>query len=624
MRARLSRGLVVALVVALVAAVVGDTALDVVRIGRDVRAVEGLVDDAAEALRDGRLSDARRALGDAQARVARSNDALHTSLGLSALRVVPGASANLRVLQSSIDLAAVVIHGGRRILALSAPLESPDGTLEVSLSAGTVPLDAISAAQQEIAHLLAQLTEVRREKGSWTLLPPLREAHEAVLAEADERTHQLRVLHRGLGILQHLVGGDGPRRYLIAVANTAEMRGSGGMVLSYGVLEGRDGTVDLAAFGDIDELSVPGPVDEALVPSDVRDRWDGFGMLGRFRQANVAADFTVVAPVLEELYRSATRLPVDGVIQIDPSGLAAILAGIGPVEVPGLGVVGADDVVDLTLNEAYVRFPDVEERTEVLGDVAEAVFRRLVDGDFPSLRPLAEALVGAVDGRHLLFHATSPTLQAHLASFGADGALPDLDGPDAVALTAQNLSGNKLDYYLDTHLELAGVRPADRVGEVSATVTLANSAPPGVTQPRYIFGPGPGADPEPAGTLRSLVTLYLPLGASVADVAGDALVEPVASGTEAGRPYVTFTVDVPAGEARTVHLDLRLAPRPSGPYELLLVPSPRVRPTTARVDLDTGDGRVAGEVVLDRTWLVADGAGPEPVLAPIYRTSHDR
>lgn len=619
MTGRRSRALVVALAALLLAVVAGATVVDVVRIGRDVRTVEGLVDDAAEALRDGRLADARRALGDAQTRIARSNDALHTSLGLSVLRIVPGVGANLRVLESSIDLAAVVVHGGRRILDLSSPLESPDGTLEVSLSSGTVPLDAIEAAQREIAHLLAQLGEVRHDQRSWALLPPLARAHDAVLAEADERTRQLRVLHRGLGILQHLVGGDGPRRYLIAVANTAEMRGSGGMVLSYGVLEGRDGTLELPTFGDIDDLAVPGPLDRSLVPDDAAARWDGFGALERFRQANVAADFTVVAPVLEELYRTATRLPVDGVIQIDPSGLAAVLAGIGPVEVPGLGVVDADNVVALTLNEAYVRFPDVEERTEVLGDVAEAVFRRLVDGDFPSLRPLAEALVGAVDARHLLVHAASPTLQAHLAAFGADGALPDLDGPDAVALTAQNLSGNKLDYYLDTHLELAGTRPADRVGEVSATVTLTSTAPPGVTRPRYVFGPGPGADPEPAGTLRSLVTLYLPLGASVADVAGDALVEPVASGTEAGRPYVTFTVDVPAGETRRVHLDLRLAPRPGGDYELLLVPSPRVRPTTARVDLDTGEGRVAGEVVLDRTWRLVDGAAPAPVPAPIHR-----
>ena len=44
-----------------------------------------------------------------------------------------------------------------------------------------------------------------------------------------------------------------------------------------------------------------------------------------------------------------------------------------------------------------MRFPGVEERSDVLGDVAEAAFRRLVEGEIPSLRTLATALVDAVD-----------------------------------------------------------------------------------------------------------------------------------------------------------------------------------------------------------------------------------
>ena len=58
----------------------------------------------------------------------------------------------------------------------------------------------------------------------------------------------------GSGVLADLVGGHGDRTpYLVAVANTAEMRGAGGMILSYGVL-GSDGKVELSHFGRIDEL----------------------------------------------------------------------------------------------------------------------------------------------------------------------------------------------------------------------------------------------------------------------------------------------------------------------------------------------------------------------------------
>ncbi len=318
------------------------------------------------------------------------------------------------------------------------------------------------------------------------------------------------------------------------------------------------------------------------------------------------------------MYAAATGQTVDGVIQVDPEGLAALLDGVGPVLVPEIGEVRGDNVVALTLNEAYVRFPGIEERSDVLGDVAEAAFRRLVDGDIPSLRTLATRLAEAVDGRHLLMHGTTAGVQDELQSFGADGAFLNNEGTDVLSLTAQNLAGNKLDYYLDTELRLAGALPDGDVGTVDAAVVLTNTAQPGARRPEYVFGPGPTDVKLAAGVLRSLVTLYLPLGASVEGVTGAKLVEPAVSGTEAGRPYTSFTVDVPAGASQSVVLRLRMAPRPAGEQSLTVVPSPRVRSTALSVDIATGAGALAGSVELDRTWTFSPGAEPAHVEAPAY------
>jgi hypothetical protein len=95
--------------------------------------------------------------------------------------------------------------------------------------------------------------------------------------------------------------------------------------------------------------------------------------------------------------------------------------------------------------------------------------------------------------------------------------------------------------------------------------------------------------------------------------------ERVPTGTEAGRPYVSFTYDVPAGESRSLSLSLRLAPRPSGAYEIHLVPSPFIHPTTATIDIATGDDRIDTALTLDRTWVVSDDRDPEQTLAPIYQ-----
>ncbi|MEQ1785421.1 MAG: DUF4012 domain-containing protein, partial [Acidimicrobiales bacterium] len=570
----------------------------------DLERAQGLVDTAAVALADGRLGDAEAALLQARGFVVAANGELYGGAEIDLLGALPVSSDNLESLRSSVGLAATVIDGGERILRTSQPLESSDGSLEVPLAEGAIPLATVASARREIESLSSALP-TQPPASSRFLLGPVEELRDRVWAEADRRRAQLDVLGRGLSLIEELSGGNGDRRYLIAVANTAEMRGSGGMILSYGVLEGRDGDFALPAFGRIDEIALPAalePADVPGLPADYLARWDGFDPLLRWRSANLSADLTVVGPVMEAMYARATGQDVDGVIQIDPAGLAAILEGTGPVQVAELGVVTADNVEALVLNEAYIRFPGIDERSDVLKEVAEAAFRRLVDGQYDSLRPLAESLVAAVDGRHLMMHASKPRVEGTIRSFAADGALPDPTLLDSVHLSVQNVSGNKLDYYLDTSLQLTGERPGGQLGHLQAEVVVTNTAPPGATSPVYIFGPF-NADQQ-VGLYRGTVTVYLPAGTSLAGVAGDPVRNAPILQSEAGRAVVSWSVDVPAGESRRLVLDLELAPAVPGAYQLVLVPSPRVRPTTIGVDIATDQGRVRGEVVADRPWVL--------------------
>lgn len=74
-----------------------------------------------------------------------------------------------------------------------------------------------------------------------------------------------------------------------------------------------------------------------------------------------------------------------------------------------------------------------------------------------------------------------------------------------------------------------------------------------------------------------------------------------------------YTVDLPAGATSRVVLELDLPPRPPDDYELLLVPSPRVRPTIVRTDLDLGGSRLVEELTMDRTWRLHGSRAPEAV-----------
>jgi hypothetical protein len=126
------------------------------------------------------------------------------------------------------------------------------------------------------------------------------------------------------------------------------------------------------------------------------------------------------------------------------------------------------------------------------------------------------------------------------------------------------------------------------------TIDVSNTAPAGGTPP-YIFGPF-NSSLQP-GEYVGLVSLYLPSGTELVRASAAGATTPTTT-SEDGRTVITFRENLAAGERRTVTLDVRLPPRPSGNYRLVLVAPPRVRPTTASVDLQLDRRRVSRNVFL--------------------------
>jgi len=572
-----------------------------VKVAHDLQRARDLLQTAGQQIEQGQLGGARTNLDEAQKLLTRSNNQLYNDPSLDILGVLPVVHQNLSSLRGSVGLALRMTDGGSHILSITQPLESPSGKLEVPFVNGQIPLKAVQDAQAATDQLAAVLPQKGVRPNDSLVVGPISHAQDQLYDQAALRRTELVSVSHGLKLLQGLSGEDGPKTYLIAVANTAEMRGSGGMILSYGTLHADHGTFTLGDFGRIDDLLLDNPVDPASLklPSDFMTRWGELGPTQLWRNANVNPDFQFDAPILEAMYKQKTGDAVDGVIQIDPAGLGAILRGTGPILVDQLGVVDADNVVDVTLNRAYIDVPDRDQRQELLGDVAREAFKKLVGGHLDSLRPLGQALFDAALGRHVMFYGNDPSVEAETAFFNASGAMPAPDAQDYAVLTVQNFSKNKLDYYVDTSLQLDGDRPSKKQGHLTATITVANTAPTDGSS-TYVFGPNDVG--ETRGLYRGIVSLYLPNGVTLDGSSGDpTTAAPVVTG-DGGRTAVTFTVEVPAGQQRAVTLRLTLAPRPTGDYQFQIVPIGRIRPTVVGVD-----------ITADRTKVVR---APAPLTAP--------
>lgn len=586
------------------------------QVASDLKSARSILHRVETEVSDGRLAAARSDLATAQVLVARANARVYGGIEFDLVDWLPVVHQNIRSLRGSVGLAYKMVNGGVQVLASAQPLQGPGGRLELSLRHGGIPLATVVATQQATTGLASVLPAPDESPSDSLLVGPVADLQRTVQDEAVKRRAQLEVLARGMTLLDEMAGANGPRRYLIAVANTAEERGAGGMILSFGELDAAGGQFKLGPFGSVDKLTpgthpVAAPAD---LPADYERRWDGYSYDSNFRQATLAADFPTVAPMLAQLYTSSTGKPVDGVIQIDPSGLAAILEGTGPVLVPGVGMVSARNVVDLTMNQAYFRFPNNDQRRDVLSNVARACFDKLLNGEYPSLRHLASALSDSVAGRHVLMWTEHQAGAQQLRFFDADGALPD-PSRNYLSLTVQNMSGNKLDYYLDTAMDVRSIKapPGDSRRFLDVTVTLHNTAPLDGTLP-YVFGPF--EPPLVRGRYHGVVSLYVPAGTALLGADGPAATVPAVY-SEGGREAVSFEVNTDAGRTDRIVLRLALGPQLTGDGELLLVPQARIRPTSVSVHVGRGDGGgLVGRVTLDRAWLLRPDHRPVPASGP--------
>ena len=161
-----------------------------------------------------------------------------------------------------------------------------------------------------------------------------------------------------------LLGGDGVRHYFIAFMDPAESRGLGGLIASYGELTADQGHLTLTRSGDISQLNeaLPKGGGHLTGPADYLARYGAFHPQKLMQDLSYAPDLPTVADVIRQLYPQAGGDPIDGVLALDPYGLAALIGLTGPIEVPGLGRLTSANTASELLEGQYTAFPSQPER----------------------------------------------------------------------------------------------------------------------------------------------------------------------------------------------------------------------------------------------------------------------
>jgi hypothetical protein len=561
------------------------------------------VDRGVTALRAGMAATRDGDLEEAQAQLTSASEALESASSTIrtwgfAGQAVPGASQNLRALEAVLDdvheaaTRASEVAGVTDIEALS-----PNG--------GFLDLGLVESLLTPMVRLTASLEVASNgidELDHEPLLPPIRDRLDELTPELDRALDEARTGSSAALFVPAMMGRAAPVRYLVLFTSPTEARGRFGFPAVYGTITVDNGTFDLELAESIGELQEGDAVaDQTAMPiaDELVGPYIDYGATRNWRSVTVPPDFPTVGTLARELWRQTGSGEIDGVLRVDTTALAAFVEITGPVAVTGRAQpLTADEVTRYLDFEQYVQFGDegAEQRQEALEELARTVFDRLLEVDMPGPRALADLFGPLTDQGRLQLITFDDASMEFLDSIGITGRFEPPDTPDAIALGAVNLAGNKIDAFLERRVDYRATVADDGTLQATLTMTLYNGAP-ATGLPSYVIGSALDSGAPPPGTNRSTQLVWSALGVAGAEIDGEEVI--VSSNPTGGWWVHGITLDIPPGATRVVTLTLAGAPAEAGRYRLELIPGHPVVPDEVTVTVERdGEASEPREITL--------------------------
>ena len=527
--------------------------------------VETAVDDTrrgAAAVRDGETGGATELLNEASG----GFDSVSNRLGavwLLPARMVPGVAQNVDALRAGAVMGRD-LNGSAAFAATSVDYQSlrqEGGGVDLAqLKATEVPVRALATSLDAAVDGLAGI------ESPW-VVAPLRTRLDEVAAEVDDLAAETELAQLALGDAPALLGADGPRRYLVMVANPAEGRDFGGFMGGWALLLVNNGAIDLEDSGTPRELYGHGA--DLPPPAPATDFSPAYLDMapGRYPQNwTSSVDLDVVAAAATNLLETNGRGRIDGVIYADPAALQQLVALTGSIPVQGtVAEINATNTEAFFTRDQFRVLGQDEAGDEAIGELTGEIFNRLGSADLPGPRSLGDVFGPLVRDGHLAMATGVDGDRALLDRLGLSAPLPQTDG-DLLTIVERNKAPNKLDVFLKRS-HTYDVAWSSETGARTATLTstYTNDVADPARLPPVVVGNQTGA---PAGTQIREVSILSPSRNATLEVNGERT--PARLALEEGLYRHGVSISIPPGGS--VELRWRLDGKlPAGDYDLTLV-----------------------------------------------------
>jgi hypothetical protein len=560
---------------------------------------------ALELARDGDGPAAQSDLAEARTEFEEASSRVSGPLTMPAL-LVPGLSQQIQAVQTMVDQGDHIASTADDLLTTTKYDQLQyDGRLDLQ------QVQQLAEPARRVDTTLADAAAATDDLGGTRLLPPLRSRIDEFSDDIAEARRDTALAADLLEVTPGLFGTEGDKRYLVIALASAELRGAGGFVGSYAELTSSNGDVDLTRSGPIlDLINVwPPGVRDLHGPADYVERYGRLHPQDFLQDTTYSPHFPSSAAVISDLYGQSGGAAVDGVISVDPAGLASLISLTGPITVPGLSQPLTGENAAEILNRTLYTDVSEEQQNDILAEITRLTFSKLVDSSLPSPRTLGTTLSPAVRGGHIRLWSPEERAEAVFKTLGADGSLALPKGGDGFSVVQQNLGNNKLDAYLQRTVTYEPTVDA-ATGALTATMRIElTNAVPSLDLPPIVVGNRRAA---PIGTNVASLSVFTRSVATAATI--DGVEVQLGPGHEQGlNAWDTPAIQIPPGKTVVVEITLEGSLDLESGYGLTILPQPVANPDVFSATLTVANGTVGSDRSTSAVLLEA-----RPLTAPTH------
>ena len=344
-----------------------------------------------------------------------------------------------------------------------------------------------------------------------------------------------------------LAGADKPRRYLISFQNSAEARGTGGILGAYALIELDKGNLKILQTGSNASLAAMSSREIPVVmPAEFLKLYGKNPAI--LQNSNLSPHFPYGAQVWLGLWKARYGQQLDGVIAVDPTALSYVLRATGEITLKSGEKITSKNVVEETLKNAYERYEkDNDARKQYLVDIMNATAAKLTKGEYSKIK-MAKALRDGIKANRILIYSTNKDAQEKLAAVKLGGEL-GLDANNEYRTVIQNIDASKLDYYLDRSVEIES-KSCEKDRQTQVRIRVTNTLKTGVGLSPYVLTRADKGKPASlvTGAHRFKVFIYGPTNARLVSVSRENRTADLGGASvERKRPIYVADVDLAPG-----------------------------------------------------------------------------